>query len=281
MNETVVSPLIVCMDYKGVRSGGIFYGESPFNYPSSVLFVQLSISALLTSFLQLLLNPLGESAFISQMLVGIVLGPSVIGRDNVIVEKVFPRTSFYVSETFAFFGCMLFMFLVGVKIDLNSVKHSGKKGLTIGLCCFFLPLLLNTSVAVLLQRTVKMDPILQKSIISIAVFQSLSSFYVTTCLLTDLKLPNSELGCLAVSASMISGMLSWCGLIWAFTMRQSSFGGNKALPFVALSLCFVVILVVFLMRPIMRSIVRHTYRWRPIKERYILTSYGLLLCIPL
>ncbi|GMN23510.1 hypothetical protein TIFTF001_000146 [Ficus carica] len=82
------------MDYKGVRSGGIFYGESPFNYPSSVLFVQLSISALLTSFLQLLLNPLGESAFISQMLVGIVLGPSVIGRDNVIVEKVFPRTSF-------------------------------------------------------------------------------------------------------------------------------------------------------------------------------------------
>ncbi|GMN23511.1 hypothetical protein TIFTF001_000141 [Ficus carica] len=149
---------------------------------------------------------------------------------------------------------MLFMFLVGVKIDLNSVKHSGKKGLTIGLCCFFLPLLLNTSVAVLLQRTVKMDPILHKSIISIVVFQSSSSFYVTTCLLTDLKLLNSELGRLAVSASMISGMLSWCGLIWAFTMRQSSFGGNKALPFVALSLCFVVILVVFLMRPIMRSI---------------------------
>lgn len=195
-----------------------------------------------------------------------------------IVEKVFPRTSFYVSETFAFFGCMLFMFLMGVKIDLNSVKHSGKKGLAIGLCCFFLPLLLNTSVAVLPQRTVKMDPILQKSIISIAVFQSSSSFYVTTCLLTDMKLLNSELGRLAVSASMISGMLSWCGLILAFTVRQSSFGGNKALPFMVLSLCFVVILVVFLMRPIMRSMVRHTSRWRPIKGRYIFNILLMVFC---
>ncbi|PON77973.1 DNA-directed DNA polymerase [Parasponia andersonii] len=269
----------VCMDRKeAIRSRGVFFGNSPFKYATSILYVQLSISALLTSFLQWILNPLGQSAFISQMLAGIVLGPSVIGFDNVFVKTVFPRTSFYVSGTFAFFGCMLFMFLVGVKIDLGSITNSGKRALAIGLCCFFIPLLLNTSLALILQRTVKMEPVLHKSIISIAVFQSSSSFYVTACLLTDLKLLNSELGRLAVSSSMISGMLSWIVLVLGFMVRQSTLGVGFTLPFMAISLCFMLVVIVFILRPVMRSMVRHANRGRAVKESYIFSVFVMVLC---
>lgn len=59
----------VCHAQKGSRSKGFFFGDNPLNFPTTILYVQLSISALLTSFLQLILNPLGESTFTSQMLV--------------------------------------------------------------------------------------------------------------------------------------------------------------------------------------------------------------------
>ncbi|PQP98663.1 hypothetical protein Pyn_34720 [Prunus yedoensis var. nudiflora] len=64
----------VCQAHKGFRSKGLFFGDNPLNFPTPILYVQLSISALLTSFLQFILNPLGESAFASQMLYVIQTG---------------------------------------------------------------------------------------------------------------------------------------------------------------------------------------------------------------
>ncbi|XP_062086691.1 cation/H(+) antiporter 15-like [Humulus lupulus] len=277
MNEsTTGDKRWVCADLKVVRSAGIFFGDNPFDSSTSVLYVQLSISALLTAFLQLILNPLGQSAFISQMLVGIALGPSVIG-DNTFVRTIFPETSFYISGTFAFFGCMLFMFLVGVKMDLGSVLTSGRKAVAIGLCCFILPFLVNTSVAVILKRSVKMDSVLDNSLFSIACFQSMSSFYVTACLLTDLKLLNSELGRLAVSSSMISGTLSWLVILMAFTVRQSTFGNGHPLPHLAISLCVMLVVIVGVLRPVMRFMVRNTNRGRAVQEHYIVSVFLMVL----
>ncbi|KAM6597506.1 hypothetical protein CsatA_008030 [Cannabis sativa] len=279
MNEsTTGAKKWVCKDLsKLVRSAGVFYGDNPFDFSTPILYAQLSISALLTALLQLILNPLGQSAFISQMLVGIILSPSIIG-DTTFAKTVFPETSFYISGTFAFFGCMLFMFLVGVKMDLGSVFTSGRKAVAIGLCCFIFPFLMNTSVAVILKQMVKMDVALDNSLFSIACFQSMSSFYVTACLLTDLKLLNSELGYLAVSSSMISGTLSWLVILMAFTVRQSSFGSTHPLPLLAVSLCVMVVIILGILRPIMRSMVKNTNRGRAVPEHYITSVFLMVLC---
>ncbi|KAL5580618.1 hypothetical protein UlMin_013060 [Ulmus minor] len=279
-NTTSPSPIQrrwICRDFKPDRARGFVFGHNPFLYETTVLYMQLSLSALLTAFFQLLLNPLGESAFISQLLAGIILGPSVFGTDNVFAMTVFPQTSFYISQTFAFFGCMIFMFLVGVKMDFSLIINSGRRAVAIGLCCFFGPLLLNLSIAIVLQRSVQMDPILEKTIVSIAVFQSTSSFHVTACLLADLKLLNSELGRLAVSSSMISGTMSWVWLILAFTVRQSSFGKENNLPWMALSLGCMLFLIIFVLRPIALWMVRTTLKGRPVKDNHINSIFLMVL----
>ncbi|KAM1148491.1 hypothetical protein ACFX13_029805 [Malus domestica] len=143
----------VCQDQKSSRPKGYFFGDSPLNFPTPILHVQLSISALLTAFFQLILNPLGQTAFISQMLVGIILGPSVLGSGNAFADIVFPLKSFYISETYALFGVMLFVFLVGVKMDISLVKQSGRKAVVIGLSAFFVPLILNIGFALVLRKT--------------------------------------------------------------------------------------------------------------------------------
>ncbi|KAM1039812.1 hypothetical protein ACFX2I_029069 [Malus domestica] len=239
----------------------------------------LSISALLTAFFQLILNPLGQTAFISQMLVGIILGPSVLGSGNAFADIVFPLKSFYISETYALFGVMLFVFLVGVKMDISLVKQSGRKAVVIGLSAFFVPLILNIGFALVLRKTVAMEASLHKSIIIIAVFQCLSSFHVISCLLADLNLLNSEIGRLAVSSSIVSGVLSliWVGL--AFTIRQSKISKKDlSLPFMGLSLFCMFILIVYILRPMMLWMVAQlTDKEKSVKESYIFSIFIMIM----
>jgi len=51
------------------RSKGIFFHDNPFTYTLPVLFLQTSLASLLTTILQFVLAPLGQSSFVPQMLV--------------------------------------------------------------------------------------------------------------------------------------------------------------------------------------------------------------------
>lgn len=209
---------------------------------------------------------------------GIALGPSFIGQaDSIFAKTVFPAKSFYISETVAFFACMLFMFLVGVKMDLSLLTSSGKKAVAVGLCSLIVPIILSTGLALILQRTVTMEPFLNKSLITIAIFQSSNSFYVTACLLADLKLLNSELGRLALSSSLISGSFAWFGFICFFTVKQSTFSKENSLPWMSLCLVGLVIFVVYMLRPIMLWMISRTAEDKAIKESYIFSIFVMLL----
>ncbi|XP_038895476.1 LOW QUALITY PROTEIN: cation/H(+) antiporter 15-like [Benincasa hispida] len=268
----------VCQPNRHYRSRGLFFGDSPFSFADSVLLAQLSLSSLLTSLLQCLLTPLGESSFISQMLVGLALGPSFYGGDSPILEAIFPFKSFYVSETFAYFGCMVFMFLVGVKMDLSLIAKSGKKALVIGVLAFVTPMVFNFLLTTYLKSNVEMDANLKNFLTTIGAFHASSSFHVIACLLSDLKLLNSDIGRLALSSSMISGTLSWIGLVASFTMRQTSMQQQDVLPWMALCVVCMIILVVYILRPIMIWIMEQTnLSGRPIKETYVLSLFLMLL----
>ncbi|KAM3692166.1 hypothetical protein ACB098_08G066900 [Castanea mollissima] len=170
------------------------------------------------------------------MWTGIAMGPSILGKFSALAATIYPRQSLYLSKTLGNFACLLFMFLVGVKMDLSMVTKSGKKAFVIGLCAFLLPLTLSTTFASILKHNVTLEQNLYKSLIPIAVFQSTSSFHVITCLLADLNLLNSELGRLATSSSMVSGICSWIWLMMSLMVRQSSISKKNTISLQLLSL---------------------------------------------
>ena len=159
--------------------------------------------------------------------VGVALRPSVLGKICWFRDLIFLPKSFYVSETFAYFRIMSFLFLLGVKMDTSALRQFGRRAVVIGACNFFIPLALNQGLAFLLLHSVPMDPLLQHSLAWIASFHCLSSFHVIAYLLADLKLLNSELGRLAVSSSMISGLCSWSWALILFMARQNVMSGKQ------------------------------------------------------
>lgn len=71
-NETSVLPideLMICMDRFRVKSAGIFHGDNPLHFPTTMLLAQLALPSLMTACLQFVLAPLGETDFFCQMMV--------------------------------------------------------------------------------------------------------------------------------------------------------------------------------------------------------------------
>ncbi|CAA0820621.1 Cation/H(+) antiporter 15 [Striga hermonthica] len=256
-------------------SRGVFFGESPFSSTTPLLLGQASLCALTAAVLNRFLAPLGQSAFISQILAGVLLGPTFFGS-NPALRELFPVSSFYIVDTFAYFGVMFFLFIIGVKTDLSLVQKSGKKAVAIGVCTFVVPLLLNSMVGKLISNSVPMEPSLHRSIVWVASFQAVTSFHVIVCLLADLKLMNSDLGRLAIPSSMIGSL---CSLFWTvvvFTGKQSVHGKEHT-P--ALLLTFLAILVLFsvcIFRPIVRGIAKSCSS-KSVGENHVIIIFILVL----
>ena len=208
---------------------------------------------------------------------GIAMGPSILGKFSALAETIYPRKSLYLSKTLGNFACLLFMFLVGVKMDLSMVTKSGKKALVIGLCAFLLPLTLSTSFASILKHNVTMEQNLYESLIPIAVFQSTSSFHVIACLLADLNLLNSELGRLATSSSMVSGICSCIWLMISLMVRQSSISEKNTIRLQLLGVASMLFIIICIMRPILLWMTRQTAKSKALKESHIIFIFLMIL----
>uniref|UniRef100_A0A166DC71 Cation/H(+) antiporter C-terminal domain-containing protein n=1 Tax=Daucus carota subsp. sativus TaxID=79200 RepID=A0A166DC71_DAUCS len=109
------------------NSKGLWFGDNPLKFyvPSLLLHLSLSIN-ILTKCFHFFLKPLGQPTIISQTLAGVVLGPSILGQSTTFLSNVFPKETRIVLETTASFGFMLFIFLIGVKVDPIMVYRTGK-----------------------------------------------------------------------------------------------------------------------------------------------------------
>ncbi|KAL0370800.1 UNVERIFIED_CONTAM: Cation/H(+) antiporter 14 [Sesamum angustifolium] len=210
---------------------------------------------------------------------GVILGSSFLGSNEAFSKMVFPISSFYVVDTFAYFGVMLFLFIIGVKTDMSLVRKTGKKAVAIGICSFSIPLILNIMLSQFLMVSTPMEPILHRSIVWIASFQALSSFHVIVCLLADLNIRNSELGRLAISSSLISGL---CSCIWTFILFIGKLGVTtknqqhySLLAFSATSI--MVLFSLFIFRPLILWMTRRTSNAKSLKESYVCAIFIILL----
>ncbi|MCL7050156.1 hypothetical protein MKW94_017752 [Papaver nudicaule] len=260
----------------GVAS--IWQGSNVFDYVFPVFSMQIAISSFFTSAAHWLLEPLGQTSFISKMIGGIMVGPSFFGRTELFSSKIFIPNSLYIFDNCQYFGSMFFLFLIGVKTDLGMLQRSGKKAWFIGLFCFICPLFLNLSASKMVEKSIKLDNKLDGYIHNFAALMSLSSFHAVVAFLNDLQLLSSELGRIAMSASMISGVISWTFAFVSFTVITSLRSDKPhAFIWIILACCLMFLCIVFVLRPIMFWIIRNTPNDKNVKEGYVFSVFLMVL----
>lgn len=123
--------------------------------------------------------------------------------------------------TFGKFGYTFFVFLSGVKMDMSMVTRVGSKSCYLAIISILVPILYAVSSIVLFSNN-------QEELTTILYLSPLfymTSFLVIHCLLTELKILNSELGRLAHSTTIIADFLSFfsgLGVIFALDATKGA-----------------------------------------------------------
>ncbi|XP_027941288.1 cation/H(+) antiporter 15-like [Vigna unguiculata] len=257
---------------------GIFYNEDPLNYTLTVVLLQASIACLASLFFEFLLVPIGETTFIPHVLAGLVLGPSLLGK-TLNLKKLFSPKTIYIAEALSRFGVMVFLFLVGVKVDPLLIFRTGKKTWAIGLGSCLLPLGFSVCSAYIIRLYLSPESEIYKALYFISTFSSAGSFQATASAVHDFKLLNSEVGRLAVSSSMINGAFSamWQGMVVSQRPKVMRKKPDGYLTLGILSLIALVLIIICILRPIMLWMTRMTPKGKPVKESYIISIYVMML----
>ncbi|KAK4486378.1 hypothetical protein RD792_009051 [Penstemon davidsonii] len=239
---------IVCYAPTMITTNGIWQGDNPLDYSLPLFILQLTLVVVTTRVLVFFLKPFRQPRVISEILGGIILGPSVLGRSSKFANTVFPLRSVMVLETMANVGLLYFLFLVGVEMDIAVIKRTGKKALAIAIAGMILPFLIGVSFALMLQQSTQFVK-LGTFILFLGVALSVTAFPVLARILAELKLLNTEIGRIAMSSALINDMCAWVLLAFAIALAENEAMSLASIWVILSSVAFVVFCV-FVVRPL-------------------------------
>jgi Kef-type K+ transport system membrane component KefB len=110
--------------------------------------VQASIILIFCRILHFPLSRLRQPRVIAEVIAGILLGPSVMGRIPGFNDAIFPTASMPALTLAANLGLVLFLFLVGLEVDLRFLVSNWRIALSVGAAGMALPFALGCAIAV-------------------------------------------------------------------------------------------------------------------------------------
>jgi Kef-type K+ transport system membrane component KefB len=195
----------------------------------AILMAQICLIILASRFIGSLTEKIGQPRVIGEVLAGILLGPSFLGWAAPGVSAfLFPPASFSVLNALSQLGLVLFMFMVGLELDLKELHRQGHVAILVSHASITAPMTLGAVLALYLyprlsDRTVGFDGFA----LFMGVAMSITAFPVLARILTERKLLRTRMGSMAVACAAVDDVTGWCILAYVVAFVRAS---HSSLP---------------------------------------------------
>ena len=205
--------------------GAFVSARLPAGSETALQLLHALIALLLTSsLLGALCRRIHQPPVIGEILAGICLGPSVLGRLAPAVQQyLVPSSVAPQLATLSQVGVILFMFLVGLELDLSVMRAHSRATLAISHASIVVPFTLGSVAAVWLYptfgTTTASFPVFA---LFLGVSLSVTAFPVLARILTDNALNQTPMGIMALTCAAIDDVTAWCLLALLVGIAKSS-----------------------------------------------------------
>ncbi|KAJ0085016.1 hypothetical protein Patl1_30624 [Pistacia atlantica] len=253
--------------------------DNPLDQHLPDLVMQLCLIILFTRIVMFLLQPLRQPRFVSELIAGILTGPTFFGSLP-IAGFVFKFELNMVVEIYTFMGLTYYMFLVGLEMDLSALKHIGKKSLSIAVAGILFPVIAGAAlyfVPLHKGKDAGSPPLI--GAVFWATILSNTSFPDLARLLSNVKLLHTELGRLALTVALVSDITTFGLLVATITMFDLNRFYMAVIPTIIFLIC-----CWFLLRPGIHWIIRHSKvkgenKFSETHISFILVGVAIIGCI--
>ncbi|KAG1720942.1 Sodium/hydrogen exchanger family-domain-containing protein [Suillus lakei] len=260
-SDTIIGLFDSLKRRQATGEGGLLTGSDPsaFNVsdPLRLWIIQVGIIIMMAQLLSLGLGRMKQPKVIAEVLGGILLGPTAFGRIPGFTQHIFPSPSLPYLSLVANIGLCLFLFIVGLEIDASIIKRNARMSAVVSLAGMALPFGLGSALSVPLYHHF-IDPSVPFTYFMLftGVAYSITAFPVLCRILTELKLLDTTVGIIVLSAGVGNDVVGWTLL--ALSVALVNAGSGLAALWVLLTCVAFTIFLLFVVKRVMLWLARAT-----------------------
>ena len=243
---------------------------------SSVFTLLLQVALILTlgRVMGTLALRLRQPKVVGEMLAGIMLGPSLLGW---FAPWVFPSASIPLLNVLAQMGVILFLFLIGLELDVQQIRQRGRAVLLISQASILVPFAGGALLCWYLYTQLFAQ--VPHRFATIALFMgaamSITAFPVLARILSERGLTRSSLGSIAIACAAVVDVLGWCALAFVVAYARAQ-GWGPGLITGGLASLYVLVML-YLVKPQLNRL--ETLYERPGQSSQTVLAMVLVLAI--
>jgi len=194
--------------------------------PITLFIIQLVIIIASTQGLGWVFKYIKQPKVIAEVIGGIILGPTVFGRIPGFSATVFPKASLPFLNLISTIGLILFLFLVGLEVDVSVIKKNGRNAALISAAGMIIPFALGTAVAVPVYHNFVdgEKTTFGHFLLFVGVAMSITAFPVLCRILVSCKLLDTKVGLIVLAAGVGNDVVGWVLLALTLALVNSGSG---------------------------------------------------------
>ncbi|MFY9608825.1 MAG: cation:proton antiporter [Blastocatellia bacterium] len=217
-----------------------------------LLVLQIGTILIVARLVGWLFGKLHQPRVVGEMVAGILLGPSLLGwLAPSISSALFPPDSLGHLNSLSQIGLLLFMFLVGLELDLTHLRELGRAAVITSQVSIVAPFVLGSLFAVFLYPRLSDQTVsLTGFVLFMGAAMSVTAFPVLARILTERNMLRTRVGSVAITCAAVDDVTAWCILAGITVIVRAS---SLQLP-VWLTLCGLVAFVLVMLLVVRRAL---------------------------
>jgi Kef-type K+ transport system membrane component KefB len=225
-------------------------------HPLAILLLQIITIIIVARSFGWIFRKIGQPSVIGEIIAGIFLGPSVVGMYFPHYSAIlFPTESLGNLQFLSQIGLILFMFVIGMELDLKVLKNKANDAVVISHASIVIPFALGMGLSYFIYQDKMFTP---KGVdfLSFSLFMgiamSITAFPVLARIVQERGIHKTKLGTIVITCAAADDITAWCILAAVIAIVKA--GTFASSVYIILMAIIYVLMMLFVVKPFLKKI---------------------------